>query len=367
MRQFPPSRPRPRRRERPGPPSLRLRSRRTTRRSDRGRRADRRPRTPRWPPRRLRGWREIGLGARAWPRARCPRRAGLSRGAIAWCGPTRRGAVPRGSGETRSATPRTACPRRARTLGRAPSRRGAAGPPAGLAVGGPTVRQTASSRCHASPREPSRSRIWPRRKPRVRPLLVRPVEHEIAVQEDIERLARADRNRGRHVEPAPEDLERDAGEFLAEGARGDLTRRWRCEDTRLLWLAQLGAGAHRREEERLPEDALPVRVHLALRPGLAGEVLQGQAREPQTPAVWEDEPGPRDEETVLAGGDLVVVGPDEPSAFGDEADPLGAGVEDVPTHLPHEVARQIRVDPGDEETRDDRPRLQRVGRARGLQ
>ena len=143
--------------------------------------------------------------------------------------------------------------------------------------------------------------MWPRREPGVRPLLlVRPVEHEIAVQEDVERLARADGDRGRHVEPAPEDLEGHARELLAEGTSGDLTRRWRRERARLLWLAHLGAGANGREEERLPEDALPVRVHLALRPGLAGEVLQGQAREPQTAAVGENEPRPRDEETVLA-------------------------------------------------------------------
>src|SRR5207244_3393292 len=139
-------------------------------------------------------------------------------------------------------------------------------PPAGLAVGGPAVRQAVSSRRHASPRRPTRSRLWPRREPRVRPrLLVRPVEHEIAVHEDVERLARADGDRGRHIEPAPEDLERDARELLAEGARRDLTGRRRCERARLLWLAHLGAGANGREEERLPEDALPVRGHLALR------------------------------------------------------------------------------------------------------
>src|SRR2546426_4125184 len=46
------------------------------------------------------------------------------------------------------------------------------------------------------------------------------------------------------------------------------------------------------------------RVDPALRTGLPGEILQGQTREPQTPAVGENEPGPRHEQAVLPGGDL---------------------------------------------------------------
>src|SRR5207249_2554308 len=147
----------------------------------------------------------------------------------------------------------------------------------------------------------------PRGEPRARPRLVAwAVEHEISVEEDVERLARRDGDRGRHVEPPPEDLEGHARQFLAQGPRRDLPRRRRREYAGLLGLAQLRTSADGRQHHRLPEHALPVRVDPALRTGLPGEILQGQTREPKTPAIGEDEPRPRDEQAVLARRDLVV-------------------------------------------------------------
>src|SRR5260370_23878362 len=81
-----------------------------------------------------------------------------------------------------------------------------------------------------SPRGRRRSRTFPRRQPgALQLLLIWLVEHEIAVEEHVERLALADRDRGGDLHSAAEDLEGDVGQFLAEGARGDLTRRRRGE------------------------------------------------------------------------------------------------------------------------------------------
>src|SRR3989442_5084518 len=93
-------------------------------------------------------------------------------------------------------------------------------------------------------------------------------------------------------------------------------RRWR-EESRLWRLAQVGTGADRRQEEGLPEDPLPVRVHPILGPGLTFQVLERQAGEPQAPSVRQDQPRPRDEQASLARCDLVVVGAEEPRALGD--------------------------------------------------
>src|SRR5260370_13547976 len=166
-----------------------------------------------------------------------------------------------------------------------------------------------------SPRGRRRSRTFPRCQPgALQLLLIWLVEHEIAVEEHVERLALADRDRGWHLHPAAEDLERDVGQFLAEGARGDLARRRRGEEARLLRLAELDAGADRGQEERAVEGAAPVGVHLVLGTGLPLHVLEVEAGQAQAPAVREDKARPPDEQPVLPASDLVVVEADAPRA-----------------------------------------------------
>src|SRR6185437_6284223 len=96
-----------------------------------------------------------------------------------------------------------------------------------------------------------------------------PIEGEITSEEDVERLAWSNDERGQYIEPPPCALERHLAHRLPQCACGHLPRRWGCIECGLLRLRQLHAGRQRRRQQGGPIDATVVVIDLVVQPHLA--------------------------------------------------------------------------------------------------
>ena len=79
-------------------------------------------------------------------------------------------------------------------------------------------------------------------------------------------------------------------------------------------------------------------------------------------AVRHDQPGPDQQDTRLAEGDLAIVEADQPRALRNEKILPGRRVVDVLRDLGGDLARKIGADTGDQRTGDDGAGLHDIGR-----
>src|SRR6266436_2013648 len=101
-------------------------------------------------------------------------------------------------------------------------------------------------------------------------------------------------------------------------------------------------------------------IDLVFEAGEALSVSAGLTLQHDGAAVRHDQPRPDQEYTVLAEGDLAVIGADELRALRDQQEPAARAVIDVLGHLRGDLARKIGTNAGDECSRNYCPGLDHV-------
>jgi hypothetical protein len=82
-------------------------------------------------------------------------------------------------------------------------------------------------------------------------------------------------------------------------------------------------------------------IDFALGTAVSLSVSEWETRQLHTPAIGQKEPGPGDQKPPLAGGYLVVVGPEKPRPSWNEQNPLRSRIVYVSTDLPNNVTGEI--------------------------
>ena len=183
----------------------------------------------------------------------------------------------------------------------------------------------------------------------------------------VEAVAGADLQRRLDLHVAPGGLHAELAHLLAErGGQRLLGVHAVARRVIALALGELDAAGEQRQHQRVAEHLPEVVVDLVVETGVAALVSAGHLAEVERGGVGVDDPGPGDEHPLLARGDAVVVGSDQPGALRDEDEAARSGVVDVLAHLGEELAGQVAVDPADHDGGNDRPGFDFVGRERRL-
>src|SRR6202043_2632609 len=114
------------------------------------------------------------------------------------------------------------------------------------------------------------------------------------------------------------------------------------------------------EQQRGCEDLIEGLVDVGAKTGVPSLVGPRHAKEVDARAVGIEQPRPRNKNAELALYDPVIVGADESRAARNKETAPGDAVEDVVAHLRHDRAGKIRVDPREQDRRNNAPGVELI-------